>query len=168
MGLFSKEIKKMDDLLIHVVQDIYYAEQHILKELPAMIDKATNRDLTATLKDHLRETEQQIARLEQVFGLLGEKPKGVSCPAIDGVLREAKEVAGEISDTAVLDAGIIAAAQAVEHYEITRYGSLVAWADELGKDAVSTLLQRTLKEEQQTYRKLSAIAIRKINAKAAG
>jgi ferritin-like metal-binding protein YciE len=168
MGLFSKDIKTMDDLFLHVVQDIYYAEQHILKELPAMIDKATNRDLTATLKDHLGETEEQIARLEQVFGLLGEKPKGVSCPAIDGILREAREVAGEISDTAVLDAGIIAAAQAVEHYEITRYGSLVAWADELGKDAVSTLLQRTLKEEQQTDRKLSAIAIRKINAKAAG
>ena len=133
MGLFTKDIKTMDDLFLHVLQDVYYAEQQIVKALPDMVEKATNRELTAALKSHLTETEKHVSRLEQAFELLNQKPKGTSCPAIDGIIKEANELAGEIDDKSVLDAGIIAAAQAVEHYEITRYGTLIAWAGELGK-----------------------------------
>jgi ferritin-like metal-binding protein YciE len=168
MGLFAKDIKTMDDLCLHVVQDIYYAEQQIKKALPDMVEKATNRELTAALKTHLEETEKQIARLEQVFDLLGEKAKAASCPAIDGIIKEAKEIAGEVGDKKVLDAALIAAAQAVEHYEITRYGTLIAWAEELEKQAVAKLLTATLNEEKAADKKLSSIAKKKVNLKAAG
>ncbi len=167
MGLFTKDIESMEDLFLHVVQDVYYAEQQILKALPTMIEKSTTRELTAAFKGHVAETEQQVARLEQVFQLLNEKPKGTACPAIDGILKEANEIAGEISDKYVLDAALIAAAQAVEHYEITRYGSLIAWAEALGKDAVATLFKRTLREEEEADRKLSTLALRKVNTRAA-
>ena len=168
MGLFAKDINTMDDLFLHVVQDIYYAEQQIMKALPDMIEKATNRELTTALKSHLGETEKQVARLEQVFDLLGKKPKGISCPAIDGIIKEAKEIAGKVSDKKVLDAALIAAAQAVEHYEITRYGTLIAWAEELGNEAVAKLLTTTLNEEKRADKKLSGIAEKKVNLKAAG
>ena len=168
MGLFAKDIKSMDDLFLHVLQDIYYAEQQIRKALPDMVEKATNRELTSALKSHLAETEKQISRLEQVFELLGQKAKGASCPAIDGIIKEAKEIAGDVGDKKVLDAALIAAAQAVEHYEITRYGTLIAWAQELGKDAVARLLKTTLNEEKAADRKLSSIAEKKVNLKAAG
>jgi ferritin-like metal-binding protein YciE len=168
MGLFTKDIKTMDDLFLHVVQDIYYAENQILKALPDMIEKATNRELTAAFRNHLKETEKQVLRLEQAFDLLGQKPKGTTCPAIDGIIKEAKEVAGEIDDTKVLDAALIAAAQAVEHYEITRYGTLIAWAEELGKDAVAKLLATTLKEEKAADKKLNTLAEKKVNLKAVG
>lgn len=167
MGLFSKDIKTMDDLFLHVVQDIYYAENQIVKSLPDMMEKATNRDLTAALKSHLGETEKQIKRLEQVFELLGKEPKGTGCPAIDGILKEAEEIAGEVEDKKVLDAAIIAAAQAVEHYEITRYGTLVAWAEELDRNDVANLLQTTLNEEKAADKKLTEIAEKKVNLKAA-
>ena len=168
MGLFSKDIKTMDDLFLHVLQDIYYAEQQILKALPDMIDKTTNRELAAAFKGHLGETEKQVSRLEQAFELLGQKPKGTSCPAIDGIIKEANEIAGEVDDKAVLDAALIAAAQAVEHYEITRYGSLIAWAQELGNTAVGKVLTTTLNEEKTADQKLTAIAEKKVNLKAAG
>jgi ferritin-like metal-binding protein YciE len=168
MGLFVKDIKTMDDLFLHVVQDIYYAEQQIQKALPDMVAKATNRELTRAFKSHLEETKKQVVRLEQVFDLLGKKAKAASCPAIDGIIKEANEIAGEVSDKKVLDAALIAAAQAVEHYEITRYGTLIAWAEELGKDAVAKLLTTTLKEEQAADKKLSSIAEKKVNLKAAG
>ncbi|HEY7384975.1 MAG TPA: ferritin-like domain-containing protein [Beijerinckiaceae bacterium] len=167
MGLFTKEITTMDELFQHVVQDIYYAEQQIKKSLPDMIAKATNRELTAALKAHLAETEKQISRLEQVFELLGQKPKGTSCPSIDGIIKEANEIASEVADKNVLDAALIAAAQAVEHYEITRYGTLIAWADELGNEAVAKLLTTTLNEEKRVDKKLSSIAEKKVNLKAA-
>jgi ferritin-like metal-binding protein YciE len=168
MGLFSKDLKTMDDLFLHVLQDVYYAENQIVKALPDMIEKATNRDLTAAFKSHLEETEKQIKRLEQAFELLGEKPKGTKCPAINGIIDEANEVAGEIDNKKVLDAALIAAAQAVEHYEITRYGTLITWAEELGKDAVAKLLAATLKEEKATDKKLSVLAEKKVNLKAVG
>ena len=133
MGLFSKDIVTFDDLFLHQLQDVYYAENQITKALPKMIDKATDGGLKAGFKTHLSETEGQIKRLEQVFDLLGEKAKAVTCPAIDGIIKEANEVAGEVSDKDVLDAALIAAAQAVEHYEITRYGTLVTWAEQLGR-----------------------------------
>jgi ferritin-like metal-binding protein YciE len=168
MGLFSKDIKSMDDLFLHVVQDIYYAENQIVKSLPDMIEKATNRELSSALKSHLGETEKQVKRLEQVFGLLGKDPEGTGCPAIDGIIEEADEIAGEVDDKKVLDAAIIAAAQAVEHYEITRYGTLVAWAEELGRNDIAKLLQTTLNEEKAADKKLTGIAEKKVNLKAAG
>jgi ferritin-like metal-binding protein YciE len=167
MGLFSKDIKTMDDLFMHTLQDIYYAEKQILNSLPEMIEKATNRELTAGLKKHLGETEQQVARLEQVFKQLGSDPRGVNCPAIDGIIEEAEDIAGEVEDKDVLDAAIIAASQAVEHYEITRYGTLIAWAQQLGRDNVIALLQKNLDEEKAADKKLTTIAESKVNRKAA-
>ncbi|MBX9711485.1 MAG: DUF892 family protein, partial [Xanthobacteraceae bacterium] len=108
MGIFTKDIKTMDDLLMHQLQDIYYAEQQIIKALPKMIEKATNRDLSTGLKNHLEETHGQIQRLDQVFKKLGMKPKGTDCPAIDGIIKEADQTAGEIDDKSVLDAAIVA------------------------------------------------------------
>ena len=105
MGLFTKDIKTMDDLLLHGLKDIYYAENQIVKSLPKLIDKATNRDLTKGLKDHLEETKGQITRLDQVFKKLGQEPQGVRCPAIDGLIEEADEVAGDVEDKQVLDCG---------------------------------------------------------------
>ena len=166
MGLFTKDIQTMDDLFLHVVQDIYYAEKQILKALPDMIDKATNRDLAAAFKAHLAETEKHVQRLEQAFELLGELPKGTKCPAIDGIIKEANEIAAEVADKAVLDAALIIAAQAVEHYEITRYGSLMALAGELGNDAVARLFATTLREEKAADKKLTGIAEKKVNLKA--
>jgi ferritin-like metal-binding protein YciE len=166
MGLFSKDIRSIHDLFMHVLQDIYHAEQQILKSLPDMIEKATNRELTVALKTHLKETEGHVSRLEQMFEILGEKAKGTSCPAIDGILEEAQDITGEVEDKHVLDAAIIAAAQAVEHYEITRYGTLIAWADEMGHEAVSRLLKATLAEEKAADKKLSSIALKKVNQKA--
>jgi ferritin-like metal-binding protein YciE len=131
MGLFSKDIATMDDLLLHGLKDIYYAENQIVKSLPKLIDKSTNRDLTKGLSDHLEETRYQISRLGQVLKKLGREAQEVQCPAIDGLLAEADDVAGEIADKQVLDAAIVGAAQSVEHYEIARYGTLIAWAASL-------------------------------------
>jgi ferritin-like metal-binding protein YciE len=167
MGLFTKDIKSMDDLFLHVLQDIYYAENQIKKSLPDLIEKSTNRELTAAFKAHLGETETQIGRLEQVFQLLGKDPKGTTCPAIDGIIKEANEIAGECDDKHVLDAALLAAAQAVEHYEITRYGTLIAWGEELEREAVCRLLTTNLKEEKATDKKLTTIASKKVNLKAA-
>ncbi len=138
------------------------------KSLPKLIEKATNRDLTKGLKDHLEETKNQISRLDQVFQKLGEKPQGVQCPGIDGLIKEADELAGEVADKEVLDAAIVGAAQAVEHYEISRYGTLIAWADELGHDDIVRLLTTNLNEEKAADKKLSTVALRKgVNRKAA-
>jgi ferritin-like metal-binding protein YciE len=168
MGLFTKDIKSMEDLFLHVLQDIYYAEMQIVKALPDMIEKATNRELTAALQNHLEETQKHVQRLDQAFELIGESPKGTTCPAIDGIIKEAKEIAGDIAEKKVLDAALITAAQAVEHYEITRYGTLIAWAEEIGNGPVAKLLTTTLSEEQAADKKLTTIAERKVNRKAAG
>jgi ferritin-like metal-binding protein YciE len=168
MGLFSKDIKTMDDLFLHTLQDVYYAENQIVKNLPKMIDKVTNRELAGGLKSHLEETKKQIERLEKAFEKLGEKPKAVDCPAMDGILKEADEIAGEVADKEVLDAALIGAAQAVEHYEISRYGTLIAWAEALGHDEVVRLLTTNLNEEKAADKKLTTIAERKgVNQKAA-
>lgn len=168
MGLFTKDIKTMSDLFLHVLQDIYYAENQIKKSLPDMAEKATNRELTSAFKAHLGEAEKQIARLEQAFQLLGKEPKGTTCPAIDGIIKEANEIAGECDNKKVLDAALIAAAQAVEHYEITRYGTLIAWAEENGEEAIAKLLTTNLNEEKATDTMLTTLAEKKINQKAAG
>lgn len=167
MGLFTRDIKTMDDLFVHQLQDVYYAEKQILKALPKMIDKASSAELKAGFKQHLTETEEQVARLEQVFRMHGAEPKAVDCPAIDGIIKEANEVAGEIADKEVLDAALIASAQAVEHYEMTRYGTLVAWARQLGRDDCAAVLQQTLGEERATDQKLTQLAESRINVKAA-
>jgi ferritin-like metal-binding protein YciE len=168
MGLFTKDIENMDDLLLHGLMDIYYAENQIIKSLPELIEKATNRDLSKGLKDHLEETKSQIERLDQVFKKLGKEPKGVKCPAIDGLISEADELAGEVADKDVLDAAIVGSAQAVEHYEIARYGTLIAWAESLGHDDIIRLLNTTLNEEKAADKKLSTVALRKgVNRKAA-
>lgn len=168
MGLFSKDIKSMDDLFLHTLQDIFYAENRIVRALPKLIEKATNRELAAGLRSHLRETEGQVERLEQVFAKLGQTPRGVDCPAIDGLIKEADEVAGEVDDSKVLDAAIIGSAQAVEHYEIARYGTLIAWADELGHANVVSLLKANLKEEKAANNKLNALAEGTVNRRATG
>lgn len=167
MSLFSKDIKTMDDLFVHTLKDIYYAEKQIHKSLPMMIEKATDTKLKQGLEMHRGETQGHIQRLEQVFKLHGVEATGVDCPAIDGILEEAEEVAGEVDDKQVLDAAIIAAAQAVEHYEITRYGTLAAWAKQLGRNDCAALLHQNLEEEFAADNKLSEIAKASVNRKAA-
>src|SRR5580698_5958178 len=167
MGLFSKDIKNMNDLFLHTLQDIYYAEKQIVKALPDMVEKASDPQLKQGFQNHLRETENHIKRLEQVFQLTGKKAQGVDCPAIDGILKEANEVAGEVEKKSVLDAALIAAAQAVEHYEMTRYGTLISWAKQLGHSEAATLLHQTLEEEKATDKKLTSMAEAQVNRRAA-
>ena len=167
MGFFSKDITKMDDLFVHTLRDIYYTENQIVKALPEMIEKSSDPQLKQGLRAHLGETKNHVSRLQQVFRLHGQEAKGVDCPAIDGIIEEANDVAGEVEDKAVLDAALIAAAQAVEHYEITRYGSLVAWAKLLGRNDCAALLQQNLDEEKAADKKLTAIAESKVNRVAA-
>jgi len=168
MGFFTRDIKSMEDLFLHGLQDVYYAENQIVKSLPTMIEKATNRELAKALRDHLKETEHQVTRLEKVFDNLDQSPKGIDCPAMDGLISEANEVAGEVDDKKVLDAAVIGSAQAIEHYEISRYGTLIAWAEELGYDNVTGLLKSNLREEKAADKKLSALAEAKVNRQATG
>ena len=167
MGLFTKDIKNMEDLFAHTLRDIYYAEKQIVKALPDMITKATDPQLKQVFQTHLRETENHVKRLEQVFQRTGKNAQGVDCPAIDGIIEGANEVAGEVDKKTVLDAALIAAAQAVEHYEMTRYGTLISWARQLGHDDVVSLLQQTLDEERATDKKLTELAESQVNRKAA-
>jgi ferritin-like metal-binding protein YciE len=167
MGLFSKDIKTMDDLFVHTLRDIYYAENQIVKALPDMIEKASDPQLKQAFQAHLGETKNHVKRVEQVFQMHGVDVKGVDCPAIDGIIEEAEEVAGEVDDKQVLDAALIAAAQAVEHYEMTRYGTLVAWAKQLGRNDCAAVLQKNLDEEKGADKKLNDIAERSVNRKAA-
>jgi ferritin-like metal-binding protein YciE len=167
MGLFSKDIRNMNDLFVHALRDIYYAENQIVRTLPEMIEKARDPQLRQGFQSHLAETRNHVKRLEQVFRMHGADAKGVDCPAIDGIIEEAEEIAGEIEDPQVMDAALIAAAQAVEHYEITRYGTLVAWAKQLGRDDCANLLQQNLDEEKAADKKLTAMAESKANPNAA-
>ncbi len=167
MGLFSKDIKTFDDLFVHQLQDIYYAEKQLVNALPKMADKSTDPELKRGFMEHLGQTKGHIARLEQVFKMHNAEAKAVTCPAIDGIIKEANETAGEVEDKEVLDAALINAAQAVEHYEITRYGTLVAWAKRLGRNDCASILQQTLDEERATDQRLTKLAESKINAKAA-
>ncbi|MGF7158715.1 ferritin-like metal-binding protein YciE [Rhodoligotrophos appendicifer] len=167
MGLFTKDIKTMDDLFVHQLKDIYYAEKRIVSSLPKMIEKATSPELKKGFEQHLEESKGHVKRVEQVFEMHGVKADAVTCPAIDGILKEADEVAGDVADKSVLDAALVAAAQAVEHYEITRYGTLIAWAKELGRDDCASVLQQNLKEEKATDQKLTELAERRVNRAAA-
>lgn len=167
MGFFSKDIETLDDLFVHTLRDIYYAEKQIEKALPDMIDKATSPALKAGFEKHLRETKGHVERVERVFDMHGVKAKAVNCPAIDGILEEADEVAGDVDDKDVLDAALIASAQAVEHYEITRYGTLIAWANELGRSDCAAVLEQNLQEEKATDKKLTEMAESRVNLHAA-
>jgi len=167
MALFSRDIKTLDDLFVHQLRDIYYAEKQIVQALPEMIEKAKDPGLKQGFEAHLGETKNHVKRLEQVFKMHGVEAKGVECPAIDGIIEEADEIAGEVDDTKVLDAALIAAAQAVEHYEITRYGTLIAWAKQLGRQDCASVLEETLKEEKAADSKLTSLAERDVNVKAA-
>jgi ferritin-like metal-binding protein YciE len=167
MGLFTRDIKTMNDLFVHQLQDIYYAEKQLVKALPKMAEKAADQQLKQGFLTHLDETKTHVERLEQVFQMHGAQVKAVDCPAIDGIIQEANEVAGEIADKSVLDAALINAAQAAEHYEITRYGSLIAWAKQLGRNDCASVLQKTLEEEKATDQKLTQMAESKVNLRAA-
>ena len=167
MGLFSKDIKTLDDLFVHQLRDIYYAEKQIVQALPEMIEKAKDPGLKQGFDSHLGETKNHVKRLEQVFKMHGVEAKGVECPAIDGIIEEADEIIGEVDDKKVLDAALIAAAQAVEHYEITRYGTLIAWAKQLGRPDCASVLQENLEEEKAADSKLTSLAEGNINVKAA-
>ncbi len=167
MGLFSKDIKTMDDLFVHQLQDVYYAENKIVGSLPEMIEKSTKPELKTAFETHLQETRNQVRRLEQVFQLCGIEPKAVDCPAMDGIIEEADEVAGEVGDKKVLDAALIAAGQSVEHYEIARYGTLIAWAKTLGRTDCANLLAQNLAEEKAADQKLTALAEQGVNRAAA-
>ena len=167
MGLLSKDIKTLDDLFVHTLQDIYYAEQQITKGLTEMIAKAENAGLRNAFQKHLGETEGQIKRLEDVFGILGKPAKGATCPAIDGIIKEARELISDCDDHEVRDAAMLAAAQAVEHYEITRYGTLISWSNQLGRKDIAAILEKTLAEEKATDEKLTTLGESRVNKKAA-
>ena len=168
MGLFTKDIKTLNDLFMHGLQDLYYAENQITQALPDMIEKASDPQLRAGFEKHLSETEGQLHRLRQVFELLEAEPKGAKCPAIDGLIKEGSDTFGEIEDEDVLNVALIAAAQAVEHYEITRYGALMAWAAELGRNDCIPLLKSNLAEEKAADQKLTLMAEQRVNPQARG
>jgi ferritin-like metal-binding protein YciE len=167
MGIFSKDIKTLDDLFVHQLKDIYYAEKQLVKALPKMAEKATSPQLKQAFQSHLEETKGHVTRVEQVFKMHGVAAKAVDCPAIDGIIEEADEIAGDVDDKQVLDAALIAAAQAAEHYEMTRYGTLVAWAQQLGRGDCASVLEQNLMEEKAADKKLSSLAESGINRKAA-
>ena len=160
-------VKTMEDLFVETLKDIYYAEKQILKALPGMVKKAGHKKLKEALETHRQETEGQVDRLEQVFKIMDVPARGKKCEAIEGIIAEAKEHMQDIEDPKVLDAGMIGSAQAVEHYEITRYGTLIAWAKQLGRDDAIEFLEANLKEEKNADMLLSQIAEAAVNEKAA-
>lgn len=160
--------KTLDNLFYDTLKDIYYAERKILKALPKMARGAQSPDLKAAFEKHRDETEGQIERLQQVFEIIGKRAQGKTCDAIEGILAEGEEILEEYKDTDALDAGLISAAQAVEHYEITRYGTLKRWATLLGYADAADLLDETLQEESKTDESLTALADAKANPKAQG
>ncbi|MFN4100503.1 MAG: ferritin-like domain-containing protein [Pararhodobacter sp.] len=158
--------KTLDDLFLDMLKDIYYAERKILKALPKMARGAQSPELRAAFEKHHGETQIQIERLQQVFELLGKPARGKTCPAIEGIIEEGEEVLEEFKDSPALDAGLVAAAQAVEHYEMARYGTLTAWATLLGQKDAAKLLQETLAEEEATDSALTQLAGSSVNKSA--
>jgi ferritin-like metal-binding protein YciE len=161
-----KNDKNLRNLFLDTLKDIYYAEQKITKALPKMAKAAQANDLKAAFEKHLGETEGQIDRLERVFALLEETPKGKKCAAIEGIIKEGDEIGKDYKGSPAVDAGLLAAAQAVEHYEISRYGTLKTWAEELGMDDAVKLLDETLSEEKNTDKTLTQIATSSVNVHA--
>ena len=159
--------KDLKALFLHQLKDTYFAENAILKALPQMAEAAESEELRGAFAVHLKETEGQVRRLEQIFEMVGEKPEGIPCKAIQGIIEEGQEILQEFEDGEALDAGLIAAAQAVEHYEIARYGTLLAWAKQLGLSEAEGLIEETLVEEENTDQVLSELAEEAINPAAA-
>ena len=160
-------MNNLQELFHHMLMDVYYAEQKIVKNLPTMAEKASTKALVEAFEHHREETQGQLERLKEVFRSINEKPSGVTCEALDGLVEEAEEIIEGARSDDVRDAGMIAAAQAIEHYEIARYGTLVAWAKEIGLDDAAKLLQATLDEEYAANGKLDELAQGRINKKAA-
>jgi ferritin-like metal-binding protein YciE len=160
-------MKSMEDLFLHTLKDIYYAEKLVLRIMPKMMKQASSPELKQAFEKHHTETEKQIERLDQVFEECNSAARGIRCEAMDGILAEAKDMMEEVEDAEVRDAGLVAAAQSIEHYEISRYGTLAAWAQQLGMKNAPKLLQQTLEEEKKADRQLSELALQKINQKAA-
>jgi len=161
------DAKTLDDLFLDTLKDIYYAEKQIVKALPKMAKAATSSELKAGFEKHLQETQGHVDRLEQVFDLIGAPARGKTCEAILGIIEEAKEIMDEFKDSPALDAGLVSSAQAVEHYEIARYGTLKAWANQLGRSNVVKLLEATEQEEIATDKKLTQLGVGQVNRKAA-
>jgi len=159
--------KDLNDLFVDTLKDIYYAEKQIYKALPKMAKATSSNQLRSAFEKHQAETEVQIERLEQIFESLGKAARGKKCEAIEGILDEGKEIMEEYADTTALDPGLLAAAQAVEHYEISRYGTLRTWANTLGLKDTVKLLDQTLAEEKKTDDALSKLALTAVNAEAA-
>jgi ferritin-like metal-binding protein YciE len=166
MGLFTSDIKTFDDLFVNVLQQIYYAERQIAEQLEVMITKATSPQLRDGFEQHLRETRNQYDRLQQVFRMHGREAEEATCPAIDGILKAGNALAGEIADKQVLDAGLTHAAQMVEHYEIAQYGTLIAWARQMGREDCAGVLAQSLAEEKATDEKLTRLAEASLNRQA--
>jgi ferritin-like metal-binding protein YciE len=162
----AKEPKTLDDLFRDTLKDIYFAEKKILTALPKMAKAAENEELSAAFEKHLGETEGHVERLEQVFAIIDKKPQGKTCDAIVGITEEGAEIMKEYKGSPALDAGLLAAAQSVEHYEISRYGTLRAWAEELGLTDAASLLEETLIEEKATDEALTRIAENVVNQEA--
>ena len=162
----AKEPKKLDELFHEALKDIFFAEKKILATLPKMAKAAQTDELRAAFEKHESETKDHVERLEKVFAAIDKKPQGKSCAAIIGITDEGAEIMKDYKGSPALDAGLLAAAQAVEHYEISRYGTLIAWAEELGLDDAVTLLEKTLEEEKATDQALTEIAKTAINQQA--
>jgi ferritin-like metal-binding protein YciE len=159
----TKKDKTLNDLFDDGLKDIYYAEKKILAALPKMAKAAQNEELASAFEQHRDETEHQLERLDQVFQTIDQQPKGKKCPGIEGIIEEGKEIIDEFKGMPALDAGLVAAAQAVEHYEITRYGTLIAWANKLGLADAIPLLEQNLEEEKKTDKRLTQLAESTIN-----
>jgi ferritin-like metal-binding protein YciE len=155
--------KTLEDLFHDTLKDIYFAEKKILVALPKLQKAAKSEDLKAAFEKHIGETEGQVERLEQVFELIGKPAKGKTCPAILGLVEEGSEVSKEFKNSPALDAGLLSGAQAVEHYEISRYGTLIAWANQMGNTKAAKLLQQTLDEEKATDEALTELAEASLN-----
>lgn len=159
-------MESLEKLFEETLRDIYYAEKAIIKNLPKMARKAGSRNLRSAFEEHLVQTEEQVSRLEQIFEMMDRPARSKRCPAIDGLAEEASEIMSEATDDTIRDAGMLGAAQAIEHYEIARYGTLAAWADKLGMADAAELLRTTLEEEKNTDAKLSELALSEINIEA--
>jgi ferritin-like metal-binding protein YciE len=162
----TRSPKRLEDLFHETLKDIYYAEKKILTALPKMAKAAHSDELRAAFEKHEAETEEHVNRLEQVFEAIDQSPKGKTCDAINGIIDEGKECMKEFKDSPALDAGLLAAAQAVEHYEISRYGTLKTWAGRLGLDEAVDLLEETLEEEKNTDKLLTELALSAVNEEA--
>jgi ferritin-like metal-binding protein YciE len=160
-------MKNLEELFHHLLKDMYYAEKKLTKALPKMAKNAESAELKSAFQSHAEETEEQVARLEQVFKIIGKNPRAEECPAILGLVEEGEEVMEKGENGDVVDAGLLAGAQAVEHYEMSRYGTMIAWAGQLGYTKAVPLLEATLKEEKAADQKLNQLAMSSVNREAA-